>query len=203
MLLCARLETADLRATISTPPIWRPAIILLPYEPDEDRTETAQAPGRTPAAPTASRAGRTSTSQKWPRRSVKDAGANTAARRCCNIARRTLRTRRSCCAGSSPVTAPTPRSIPKRVIRWSHYSRQDGRPHPGARNADRQLAVGLGAGTQTAGHRRADPQLRSQPGRRRARFTRPTASGAPSGSGSGSRASASSTGRGWTPARSN
>ena len=120
-----------------------------------------------PAAPTASRAGRTSTSRKWPRRSAKAAGANTARRPCSTIARRTSRNStellRRQLARLRPLRA---RSIPQLVMHWSELQRQDRRPDSGARHADRHAAVESGAGEQGGGDRRADRAVRSQPGQR-------------------------------------
>ena len=152
-------------STICTPPIWRPAISCCRTSRTRSARSSASA-CRTPAAPTASRAGRTSTSRKWPRRSAKAAGANTAARRCCNIARRTsrnsaelLRRQLTGYGNRAPVD-------PGLVMHWSELQRQDRRPDPGPRHADRHAAVESGAGEQASGHRRADPAVRSEPGQR-------------------------------------
>ena len=80
--------------------------------------------------------------------------------------------------------------------------RQDRRPDPGPRHADRHAAVESRAGEQAGGHRRADPAVRSRARAARTRSTPRTASGATTGSRIGWRPPASRNGRDWTPARS-
>ena len=82
--------------------------ILLPYNPDEVRKKQRKR---------LSDACRAYSIEGWERidkpgiASATAVGANMAARRCCNIARRTRATRQSCCAASSPVTNIARRSI--------------------------------------------------------------------------------------------
>ena len=54
------------------------------------------------------------------------------------------------------ATAIARPSIPSCVMHWSELQRQDRRPDPGPRHADRHAAVESGAGEQAGGHRRAD-----------------------------------------------
>ena len=76
-----------------------------------------------PAAPTASKAGRTSTSRRWPRRSARAAGASTVSPRCCEYCEEDVAQVGGIAArADSPATAGTRPSIPQLVMHWSNYS---------------------------------------------------------------------------------
>ena len=96
--------------------------ILLPYNPDEIPQEAAQGLVRRLPRLRHRGLGERSTSRRWPRRSAKAAGANTASARCSNIARRTsrnsaelLRRQLAGYGNYAPID-------PELVMRWSEYS---------------------------------------------------------------------------------
>ena len=144
----AGLALPGTRLRSCTLPTWPPATSCCRYNPDENATSRAS-DCPTPVAPTASTAGRTSTSRRWPRTSAKAAGANTARRPFSNYCEEDVRNStkllraqlRRLRVGFSAADVP-------RVLHWSNYSAEARRADPGPRHADRRAAVESGAGEQ-------------------------------------------------------